>query len=204
MSQEIIQMLEEMDLTQLESQIALQCAPVISGLKTSNLLIVNEKNHLMVMQIFRGTEVSCKMLHMSEDKAYFLIYRAQQLSDYLRQYEVSVMMEVLGYCETDLHNILQEFSKRYSTYMKDKSSFPHEMGLLLGYPWEDVIGFIENDGQDFLCVGYWKVYSRMERQQQLFERFDEAKASIMRMVLQGMGIVNIIHSYSMENRQVAI
>lgn len=196
MSQEIIQMLEEMDLTQLESQIALQCAPVISGLKTSNLLIVNKKNHLMVMQIFRGTEVSCKMLHMSEDKTYFLIYRVRELTEYLDQYEVSVMMEVLGYREMDLHSVLQEFSRRYSTYMKDKSTFPHEMGLLLGYPLEDVIGFIENNGQDFLYVGYWKVYGEMERQKELFERFDEAKAAIMRMVLQGTGISNIIRKYS--------
>lgn len=204
MSQDIIQMLEEMDLTQLESQIALQCAPVISGLKTSNLLIVNRKNHLMVMQIFRGTEVSCKMLYMSEDKAYFLVYRVQELSHYLKQYEISVMMEVLGYCHLNLHDTLQEFSKRYSSYMKEKSTFPHEMGLLLGYPLEDVIGFIENNGQDFLYVGYWKVYGEMERQQKLFERFDEAKAAIMRMVLQGMGIANIIHEYSNQSRQVAI
>lgn len=204
MRQEIIQMLEEMDLTQLESQIALQCAPVISGLKTSNLLIVHKKNHRMVMQIFHETDVSCKLLYMSEDKTCFLIYRAEELATYLGQYEVSVMMEVLGYQNLYMHDVLMEFSRRYSAYMTKKTEFPHEMGLLLGYPLEDVVGFIENNGQDFLCVGYWKVYGEMERQQKLFVRFDEAKASIMKMVVAGMGIPNIIQCYSDAIKQTAI
>ena len=39
-------------------------------------------------------------------------------------------------------------------------SFPHEIGLFLGYPFDDVMGFIENRGENFLCSGCWKVYAK--------------------------------------------
>ncbi len=38
--------------------------------------------------------------------------------------------------------------------------FPHEIGLFLGYPLDDVVGFIENQGKNYLACGCWKVYSR--------------------------------------------
>ena len=36
------------------------------------------------------------------------------------------------------------------------AEFPHEIGLFLGYPPEDVQGFLEN--RLCKCVGCWKVY----------------------------------------------
>ena len=37
--------------------------------------------------------------------------------------------------------------------------FPHEIGVFLGYPLDDVKGFIKNEGKKYLMIGYWKVYS---------------------------------------------
>ena len=50
-------------------------------------------------------------------------------------------------------------------------SFPHEVGLFLGYPAEDVEGFIENKGRDFACAGYWKVYANEKETRALFEQY---------------------------------
>ena len=36
--------------------------------------------------------------------------------------------------------------------------FPHEIGIFLGYPLADVVGFIEHQGHDYVYCGYWKVY----------------------------------------------
>ncbi len=38
--------------------------------------------------------------------------------------------------------------------MNQGKQFPHEMGLLLGYPVEDVVGFMENNGKNYLYSGY--------------------------------------------------
>ena len=42
--------------------------------------------------------------------------------------------------------------------LAQREDFPHEIGLFLGYPLGDVIGFIKNAGQNCKCVGCWKVY----------------------------------------------
>ena len=48
---------------------------------------------------------------------------------------------------------------RPASTLSGSCAFPHEIGLFLGYPFEDVMGFIENKGENYLCSGCWKVYS---------------------------------------------
>ena len=52
--------------------------------------------------------------------------------------------------------------------MTGRCSFPHEIGFFLGYPYEDVIGFIANEGENFLCSGCWKVYAKERDAQTCF------------------------------------
>ena len=42
--------------------------------------------------------------------------------------------------------------------MRSSAEFPHEVGLFLSYPPEDVKGFIENRAANAKCTGVWKVY----------------------------------------------
>ena len=66
-------------------------------------------------------------------------------------------MRLFGYQTLRLIDIFEKLCARYQKYMKDHLSFPHELGLLLGYPVEDVLGFIRNEGRNYLYCGYWKV-----------------------------------------------
>lgn len=48
------------------------------------------------------------------------------------------------------------------------ADFPHEIGVFLGYPLGDVVGFIENRGKNFTCCGCWKSYGdRMQHRSTL-------------------------------------
>lgn len=47
---------------------------------------------------------------------------------------------------------------RLAQRMEAVGDFPHEVGFFLGYPAEDVVGFIRNKGQNFKFCGRWKVY----------------------------------------------
>ena len=51
------------------------------------------------------------------------------------------------------------------------ADFPHEIGLFLSYPPEDVRGFIENRAQNFKRAGLWKVYGNEARAEALFRKF---------------------------------
>jgi hypothetical protein len=76
--------------------------------------------------------------------------------------------------------------------METKKDFPHEMGLLLGYPTEDVEGFITHRGDDCLCVGYWKVYANKERKLKIFESFEKSKERLIQLLSYGISIGEII------------
>ena len=49
--------------------------------------------------------------------------------------------------------------------------FPHEVGLFLSYPPEDVKGFIDHRAGGFKCTGLWKVYGDEEKARSLFEKY---------------------------------
>lgn len=50
-------------------------------------------------------------------------------------------------------------------------NLPHEIGLFLGYPAEDVKGFIENKAASSKCSGCWKVYGDEQTAMNLFEEY---------------------------------
>jgi hypothetical protein len=98
-----------------------------------------------------------------------------------------------GYKTQKLVYVLKEFSMRYRYYMNYRGEFPHEIGLLLGYPADDVKGFIDNGGKNFLYTGYWKVYSDLHETIEVFEKYNHAKKLITQLVKQGSSIRSILN-----------
>ena len=58
-----------------------------------------------------------------------------------------------------------------ATRIRALREFPHEIGLFLSYPPEDVAGFIENKARNCKCCGCWKVYGDEEKAKETFRRF---------------------------------
>ena len=56
-----------------------------------------------------------------------------------------------------------------------QDDFPHEIGFFLGYPPEDVVGFIENNGKNFKFCGCWKVYSDVNEAEKRFHMYRKCK-----------------------------
>lgn len=206
MSQEVFELVQGMDLKSIETQIALQCAPLISGLKVSNLLIISAEDEALVRVILRRSGISFFRLLRTGEKVTFLLFRKNPLEAYLKQQEVETMLVEAGYAELSLGNILSTFQKRYAHYMSAGGRFPHEMGLLLGYPAEDVKGFVENEGKNFLYSGYWKVYADVEEKRWLFQKFENAKETVIQLLSYGVGIQDILDIYKDENepKQAAV
>lgn len=193
MSPELLEILSEMDLKEMNTQMALQCAPVIMDIKISNTLIVDIDDKERVRDSFSETAISCYILYMSDRKAVFLIYDREKLVGYLRKRENQRLLRIMGYDEYDPVSILMELSKRYQGYMLSAGAFPHELGILLGYPIEDVMGFIVNHGQNSLYTGYWKVYGNLEEKLLLFEQYQKAKELVIRLVAQGISIKRLLN-----------
>ena len=92
---------------------------------------------------------------------------------YLAGVDSTLDLTAEGYDPSSLSACIEKLHKRIcgtdlQSQMTGRCSFPHEIGFFLGYPYEDVIGFIDNEGENFLCSGCWKVYAKERDAQTCF------------------------------------
>ena len=188
MSKEVYEMITRLDRERIETHLVVQCAPMISGIKISNLFNVEKRLADQMRQVLEQSGISYYLLLDGEDKVTFLVYREDELKAYLMQDCVCRSMRKFGYRNLELAEVLDRFRKRYAECMGQKAEFPHEMGLLLGYPVEDVEGFVLNKGQNYLYCGYWKVYGHVEEKKALFEKYEEARKTLVQFLTKGMNV----------------
>lgn len=199
MSNEMMEIIKNLDSQNIEIQLALQCAPLIMGLKVSNLLIFEKKKVSHINDILKNTDISYSVLLTRGDKMILLLYKINELEKYLSNKDVINMLKELGYSKFKLEDILSKFRLRYKKTITDKKDFPHEMGLLLGYPIEDVRGFIENNGKNFLYSGYWKVYENMQQKIDMFNEYELAKEKLIYLVSNGISIEDTRRRFVLRN-----
>ena len=72
-----------------------------------------------------------------------------------------------GYSGKSSEQCVAYLAKRF----RSGGEFPHEVGLFLSYPPEDVKGFIENRAANAKCTGVWKVYGDERQARQTFARY---------------------------------
>lgn len=160
----------------LEVKIANQCAPVLAGVKPSNMLVLENKHIRNVVQALEGTGLSWRCLYAGREKNIWLLYRKDALEKTVQGKEQVEFLRESGYTEETLELMLMEFGRRFRRYRNDSNAaFPHEMGVFLGYPMADVKGFIRNGGRNYLYCGYWKVYENVEEAKQLFKTYETVR-----------------------------
>jgi len=192
MTREALELMRRMDLRAAEAQVVLRCAPMIMGLKPSNLLILRQGEQCRVQQLFKNTPFSCCRLYRAAQEAVLLVYAPVQLRRALAQPKAERILWQHGYRDLSFEALLCGLAGRYLAYRERKGEFPHEMGLFLGYPPEDVLGFLENGGRHALCSGYWKVYQGKNEKMRLFRSFDQAGERLLRFLADGAELAEVL------------
>lgn len=150
-----------------------QCSPTLAGLKTGSLFSVSytEKCDLCA-EIKRINKVIVpKGLRMipvkfAKGRALIYVYRPKKLKCDLENSEARELLTSYGYsCDSVDCCVMRLISR-----LESSDSFPHEIGLFLGYPPKDVKGFIENKAES-KYVGYWRVYDNVEWASKKFEQY---------------------------------
>lgn len=195
MCPEVFEIVQKMDLSKVETRLALQCAPVITGIKMSNLLTASSVDEKRIYEILKETEIQYYCLYRQGKKTTYLLFRLTEFVAYLHNPNVQHVLKQAGYHDLTFGGVLKIFQNRYISYMRYRKDFPHEMGLLLGYPTEDVEGFIENKGENYLYTGYWKVYKDVEEKKLLFDAYESAKEGLLLLVGNGYEIQPIIEYF---------
>ncbi len=192
MKKEISELLKKMDIHDVETQMAFRCAPFLTGLKTSNLLIVDREQKPEVRCLLDGTGADWFLLYEGEAKAVLLLYEKKRLGAYLKGKEVRRLLRQQGYTQHSCEGLLESFAGRYRAFMLGNGPFPHEIGIFLGYPPEDVAGFMKNKGSNCLYAGDWKVYGHAPEKICLFQKFDRAKEVLLRLLADGVPMAEIL------------
>lgn len=100
----------------------------------------------------------------------------------------SCLLRKYGYADpSNLRRALAHLRRNFSP----PGGFPHEIGVFLGYPLEDVRGFIAGGGEGCKLCGYWKVYGDVERARQSFARYDRCRAALCARIDQGKRLPDI-------------
>ena len=158
-----------------EQLMGFHAAPLLVGLRPASLLSFRRDRFDDFEGLLASYKAcfSCKgieVFRVAEGEAYTLLlfYRAACLRRHLEQAEVRDLLQAYGYpCDEGLDVCLAHLRLR----MQLQKSFPHEIGLFLSYPPEDVKGFIEHHAADFKYAGLWKVYGDAQRARDLFAKY---------------------------------
>lgn len=172
-------------------QIVLQCAPFLKGLKVSCVISVDAELYDWLSEIFSDMDISYCRLSCSDGRCLVLFYRPEELEKYLSQPGVRELIRKYGYTDTGVDRILAHLTDRIRQSARKGMGFPHEIGVFLGYPLNDVKGFIENAGKKYLMIGYWKVYSDPAGARMVFKEYDRAKDCAVNEFLTGKSIREI-------------
>lgn len=180
MSRDVCEIVKKMDIKAVETQLAIQCAPFIMGLKLSNMFTINSNKMPALNRVLEKLNISYIILKENNGKIMLFLYDRYELCCYMSNAIVQHTLKKLGYKQFDVEYLLCRFKERYSSYMDTKQKFPHELGFFLGYPVEDVLGYLDNNGENSLFTGYWKVYSDVEGKQKLFRSYEMATETLIR------------------------
>lgn len=183
-----------------EQLLGFHAAPLFSGIKAASLLSFRRSAFEDFEALLAEYEpcLQCKgieIFRVTEGKEFVLLlfYRPAILWRRLQEKEVQAVLAPYGYTsEGGLDGCLEHLRVR----MRLQKSFPHEIGLFLDYPVEDVVGFITYKGQNFCYSGYWKVYANERETRALFARYARCSEEFCFRLEQGCAFPDLVQAIS--------
>lgn len=157
-----------------EENLVRQCAPTLAGIKTGTIFpvpfeslpeLTEEIRALNRLLVPKGLRLL--PLRYQGKTALLYLYRPSDLRRDLKDQLAVSLLKDAGYSGKNSEECVVHLAKRFQA----GGDFPHEVGLFLSYPPQDVRGFIENHAVNYKCVGLWKVYGDVEQAQTLFAKY---------------------------------
>ena len=148
------------------------CAPTLAAIKTGSLFNCAFASRGEMTASLRAINncLLCKgvraiPLRYRDGRALVYLFRPDMLERDLRDPVAAGILKETGYPDENISCRISWLIRR----LEESDTFPHEIGLFLGYPPVDVRGFIRHG--ECKCTGLWKVYeSDMDQAQRIFTR----------------------------------
>lgn len=157
-----------------EESLVRNCAPTLAGLKTGNMFACPFTSQEALREQIRtlNRRLRCKGLRLiplrfSDTRALLYLFRPARLRSDLQHADAQELLLCHGYDPANCEKCVVHLARK----LRQEEAFPHEIGLFLGYPPEDVLGFICQGPDCCKCTGCWKVYGDEQAAQKKFAQF---------------------------------
>lgn len=180
-----------------EALLVEQCAPTLSGIKPASLFRCGPRSAADIRQTVEQWDQSLSRLGLrarilkecpASGDCMIYVYRPGWVSSLLSQPENLYFLERCGYPAEDLNHLLDQLSDKFCL----EQEYPHEIGLFLGYPLADVVGFIENRGWNYTCCGCWKSYGDPAAARAYFDLCRQCTSRCCALFAQGADVLGLV------------
>lgn len=171
----------------------IHCAsPALCGIKPASLFSMNESVFLSGEQkikewkpFFSKRRTYFVALKKADGRVLFFVYDARLLKKILAESSNRQYLASKGYpVERGFQAVLAELLHRLAC----ADEFPHEVGLFLGYPLCDVIGFETQQAQGSRYSGFWKVYGNVHDARRIMNQYKTCSEKCMKLLNSGLSV----------------
>lgn len=174
--------------------IAYYAAPTLEGMKPSCLFSCRdsevgnvEEFVLAYNRCLNPKRIYLQIMKHSPDFKLILVYRKDLLDMHLCQEDIQQFLSAFGYGFVTTRQALYHLQEHMC-----KECFPHEIGVFLGYPLDDVVSFIQNNGKNYQEIGYWKIYHNLSRARKTTARFLQSMECTLEKLQEGIPLEQLI------------
>lgn len=170
---------------------------VISAVKPSATITIKKGNNGLYdkwirygVDFLNSIDLGFINLRESDEALIVLVYNDSELQKYIFNKEVNRFLIKLGYPrKNNVYNYILNLKVRY-----EKFKCPHELGVFLGFPLNDVKDFMQCTNKKCLGCGYWRVYNDFNRAKEVFLKYDKIKDEAIKNILTDDNTYNIVNN----------
>ena len=173
-------------------------SPTLAGIKTGSLFTCpyTDRQQTMCEMCRLNRKLVPKGLRIlplrySAERVLVYLYRPARLEKDLSNKDALDLLENAGYRHGSADQCVIELIRRLNDL---ESEFPHEIGLFLSYPPEDVRGFIAHSSNRSVgckLVGTWRVYGDAETARKIFEKYRKCTETYCKQWSDGVPLMSL-------------
>lgn len=177
-------------MSEAEYALGYHCGITFAGLKVASLFRIDREAFRALADVrfcFAKRGFRFAVIGRSGGKDLLYVFHLPRLQEILFDEANAAFLRSCGYAYRSVGEALLQLRCR----LCGGAGFPHEIGVFLGYPLDDVQGFIRGDRERECLAGYWKVYSEPEKKARLFAKYRRCSECICSKLREGKTLATI-------------
>lgn len=161
-------------------------SPVIKGIKPAEIISIpkiennmQDKLELLRSMIKRCDRIEGKVIDYSNKSYKVFIYNENSLENILHRKNIKKFLAKYGY---NINYCLQDYLDTLYTKIC-KGEIPDEIGIFLGYPLKDVMGFMGVSDLPLTKINYWRIYGDANISDKLYDNIQKVKQNTEKLLI---------------------